>query len=226
MPACTAAASALRFVQAPFGTKSKKELSDAFVPVSKGHALEDWVGTYVDVFCPDYQTAERLPWDMNPASRRFIDLIDGQLCMSADHGDGNRWGRRFDPSKPGPVFTTTSQPAMRQTSLAVNVPPGAEIYADAAAGALTFNVTLGRAFGCSCLKWSTVYGGRGGKFLDQVVPPSQCDNFLVRVVGDDAVPRALYHEMSEHYERSSDKVGSMYALNTAHLAHGTMMKLP
>ena len=51
-------------------------------------------GTYIDMFSPDYKSAERLPWDMNPKSRRFVDLRDGELQISGDLGDGSRWGRR------------------------------------------------------------------------------------------------------------------------------------
>ena len=122
---------------------------------------------------------ERLPWDMTPTSRRFVDLLDGELQISGNLGDGSTWGRRFDQTKPGPVLTATDVPHTRLTNFACNVPPDAPVYEDAQNGALEFQVTLGHAYGRKCLKWGGLYLGAGGKFGSGGGPESDCDNFMV-----------------------------------------------
>ena len=144
-------------------TKSKRELVAAFKPAA-APTEADWVGCYVDMFSPDYKSAERLPWDMNPKSRRFVDLRDGELQISGDLGDGSRWGRRFDRKATSPVLTETETPALRMTNFIVNVPPDAPVFPDAQKGALEFKVTLGEVDGTKVLKWSSLYAGKGGSF--------------------------------------------------------------
>ena len=224
----TAAGAILSGIYGPFADKSKEEIAEAFQPVSKNHTLTDWTGTYVDIFSPDYKSIERQPWDMNEASRRFIDLSGGELRMSADFGDGANFGRRFDPTtSASPVFVQTSEAQRRQVNFLPTVPPDADVYADAVNGALVFNVTLGRAFGCSCLKWSAPHRGSGGKFGDQLVPPNDADNFFVRVTDASTVPTdTLYHEIPEHYDQASSQIGWSYGAGFSQLAHGTMTPKP
>ena len=133
------------------------------------------------MFSPDYKSAERLPWDMNPKSRRFVDLRDGELQISGDLGDGSRWGRRFDRKATSPVLTETETPALRMTNFIVNVPPDAPVFPDAQKGALEFKVTLGEVDGTKVLKWSSLYAGKGGSFGGYKCPKGDCDNFMVLV---------------------------------------------
>ena len=155
----------------------------AVTPVATA-ALVDWVGTYYDLFSPDYNTAERQPWDTAPSSRKFIDLHHGELQVSADLGEGTCWGRRFNPkASVNPVFIPSEDLSTCTTSFISMVPPDAPVYADAQAGALEFEVVMGEAFGCKCLCWSTLYRGKGGKYGEHVVPASACDNFWLGVSG-------------------------------------------
>ena len=219
----TAAAASLDGIWKAYATKSKEDIAAEFCSDWTTTTAEDWTGTYIDIFSPDYKSAERLPWDMNKDSRRHIDLRGGELQMSAHFGDGTGWGRRFDPAtSANPIFTATSQPHTRQVSFLPTVPPGADVYADAVNGALVFNVTRGKAFGCSCLKWSSVYQGAGGKFGQQVVPPSEADNFLVRVTDTPDDVHKLYQEIPEHYKKVSSTIGWCYGAGFAQSAHGTM----
>ena len=164
-----------------FVLKSKKELSEAFTPITEGVQPADWAGTYVDMFSPDYKSKERLPWDMNPKSRRFIDLRDSTLYVSGDLGDGSKWGKRFDSKAEGPIFLETSEPSKRLTNFICNVPPDAPVYADAKAGALQFTVTLGRIGDTKVIRWSSLYNGKGGRFGGFKCPKGDCDNFMVQV---------------------------------------------
>ena len=62
------------------GKKPNAEWLAAFTPWEGTATDEDWAGPLVDLFSPDYMTAERKPWDtpaLYPNSRRFIDLRDG-----------------------------------------------------------------------------------------------------------------------------------------------------
>ena len=57
------------------------------------------------------------------------------------------------------------------------MPKSAPIYADALAGALNFQLTMGEVDGKKALRWSGVYLGRGGTLGGKELPPSDCDNF-------------------------------------------------
>ena len=75
------------------GKKPNAEWLAAFTPWEGTATDEDWAGPLVDLFSPDYLTAERKPWDtpeLYPNSRRFIDLRDGELQVSEDLGDGSQ----------------------------------------------------------------------------------------------------------------------------------------
>mmetsp|Transcript_28216 Transcript_28216/g.51955 ORF Transcript_28216/g.51955 Transcript_28216/m.51955 type:complete len:553 (-) Transcript_28216:64-1722(-) len=149
--------------------KTKEEYAEAFVP-KESASPADWVGTWIDMFSPD---------DTNPASRRFVDFDaeSGTFQVSADTG-GEKWGRRFDTSTPvNPTLAATDVPHVRKTSFLSKIPEDAPIYADAKNGALEFTLVMGTAFGHKVLKWNGLYDGKGGKFGDNEVPPSDCDNF-------------------------------------------------
>mmetsp|Transcript_110939 Transcript_110939/g.324510 ORF Transcript_110939/g.324510 Transcript_110939/m.324510 type:complete len:160 (-) Transcript_110939:102-581(-) len=151
----------------PAQGRTKEDYAEAFQPLEDG-PLEAWCGEYIDLFSPD---------DKNPDSRRFIDLRDGELQVSADTG-GEQWGRRFHPEGlVNPVLAATDVPGVCKTSFLSKVPKDAPIYEDVLNGALDFTLTLGMAFGTKVIKWSGVYDGKGGKLGDETVPPSDCDNF-------------------------------------------------
>ena len=50
--------------------KTNAQWFAAFEPATGAVAAETWAGTLVDLFSPDYMSAERKPWDTNPKSRR------------------------------------------------------------------------------------------------------------------------------------------------------------
>ena len=75
----TAAAASLDGIWKAYATKSKEEIAAEFCSDWTTTTAEDWTGTYIDIFSPDYKSAERLPWDMNKDSRRHIDLRGGEL---------------------------------------------------------------------------------------------------------------------------------------------------
>ena len=63
-------------------------------------------------------------------SRRFIDLIDGNLSVSAATG-GEKWGRRFHPKgKVNPVLKATATPWERTTDFVSKVPDDADFMAE------------------------------------------------------------------------------------------------
>ena len=63
-------------------------------------------------------------------SRRFIDVIDGHLSVSADTG-GEKWGRRFDPEgKVNPVLQATATPWERTTDFVSKVPEDADFIGE------------------------------------------------------------------------------------------------
>mmetsp|Transcript_27977 Transcript_27977/g.63301 ORF Transcript_27977/g.63301 Transcript_27977/m.63301 type:complete len:157 (-) Transcript_27977:84-554(-) len=146
----------------------KEEMAASFVPVEGDVPPEDWCGELLDLFSPD---------DKNPDSRRFIDLIDGELSVSADTG-GEKWGRRFDPATPvNPTLAATDSPCQRKTNFASKVPKDAPVYPQVLDGALCFTLTMGRCGGKKVLKWNGLYDGKGGKFGENDAPASDCDNF-------------------------------------------------
>ena len=140
----------------------------------------------MDCFSPDYDTAERQPWEKETRSRRFVDDIEGALCISGDHGPGalGQWGRRFDPvSAVNPTLAPAADcdASTRVASYLSKVPADAPVRADAEAGALEFLVTLGTIEGVKALRWSTTYRGSGGKFGAHTFPPDEAENFWVYV---------------------------------------------
>jgi len=74
MSQCIAAAADTTQNTAP----SKEEMQADFKPTEGEISEEAWCGELKDLFSPD---------DKNPDSRRFIELIDGQLSVSA----GRHW---------------------------------------------------------------------------------------------------------------------------------------
>ena len=167
---------------------TREQMRASFVPAEgdTAAACEAWCGTLVDCFSPDYDTAERRPWEKETRSRRFVDDLEGTLCISGDHGPGalGRWGRRFDPAS---AVNPTLAPlagcgaSTRVASYLSKVPADAPVRADAEAGALEFLVTLGTIEGVKCLRWSTTYKGKGGKFGAHTFPPDEAENFWVYV---------------------------------------------
>lgn len=148
---------------------SKEEYAEAFVPM-ESCTFWDWPGTLIDLFSPD---------DANPNSRRFIDLDDasGELQVSADTGT-EKWGRRFDSTTSvNPVLAATANSNTRKTNFLSKIPTDAPIYAEAKAGALSFTLVLGTAFGKKVIKWNGLYDGKGGTFAGKEVSPCGCDNF-------------------------------------------------
>jgi len=161
---------------------SREEMKAEFVSMDeiKGSEAteEDWVGEFVDCFSPNYDTPERQPWDNNLQSRRWVDLVDGELRISGDYGTGTTWGRRFEPEKvDNPVLVGTG--ARRETNFISQMPADAPPRADAENGALEFIVTLGQIRGAKCLRWSTLYKGAGGKFAAITAPPDDGENYWV-----------------------------------------------
>jgi len=133
------------------GKKPNAEWLAAFTPWEGTATDEDWAGPLVDLFSPDYLTAERKPWDtpaLYPNSRRFIDLRDGKLEVSEDIGDGKPIGKRFDPaSTASPVLMAIDgEPNKKKMNFFCRIPEDAPPYEDAKAGALTFTVEIGKAF--------------------------------------------------------------------------------
>ena len=104
-------------------TFSRDDLARTFTPLATATEA-DWVGTFVDCFSPDYDTAERPPWDMHCWSRRYVDLNEGELQISGYHGTaGSEWGRRFDKTtEVNPVLAAGDGPAARVTSFLCKVP--------------------------------------------------------------------------------------------------------
>ena len=145
--------------------KSNAEWIAAFKEWEGPVTERTWEGTMVDLFSPDYMSAQRKPWDTNPKSRRFIDLRDGELQVSEDLGDGSQEGRRFDPTtSANPVLEAMASPTSRALSFITKVPETAPPYAEVQNGALNFTVVLGKAFGKKVLKINTLYNGTGGPF--------------------------------------------------------------
>ena len=102
--------------------------------------------------------------------------------MSADMGEGSTWGKRFDPTTDSnPIFVGDG--VSKIVDFAVLVPPENVKYEEAQKGALKFKVTLGKAFGIDCIKWSGPYLGQGGLVAGLQVGPTDSDNFLVKVEG-------------------------------------------
>ena len=173
-------------------TFSRDDLARTFTPLATATEA-DWVGTFVDCFSPDYDTAERPPWAMHCWSHRYVDLNEGELQISGYHGTaGSEWGRRFDKTTDvNPVLAAGDGPAARVTSFLCKVPADAPVRADAEAGALEFVVTLGtvahKSTRTKCLRWSTVYKGAGGKFGAFEFPPQADENFWVMVEGAEEV---------------------------------------
>ena len=165
---------------------SKTEMSYAWR--GGGGEAKDWEGTYVDVFSPDYNKEERTPWDTNPNSRRFVDMIGEKLCISGDHATGQadaRWGKRFLSTSQSPVLVPSDETGGKCTvSFLCKVPEDAPIYADAKNGAFEFIVELGVIHGRKTLKWSTIYQGKGGKIGANEFPADDAaENFWVCVDG-------------------------------------------
>ena len=159
--------------------KTNAEWLTEFEPWAGALSEKQWTGTLVDLFSPDYMTADRLPWDTNPQSRRFIDLREGELQVSEDLGDGSRAGRRFFANTTAnPVLEVMAAPNARSLSFISKVPPEAPPYADAQAGALNFTAVMGRAFGRRVLKLNTLYNGTGGPFVGFVAPPDEYNFWL------------------------------------------------
>jgi hypothetical protein len=143
----------------------------SFVPREGEVAEADWLGELVDLFSPD---------DTNPDSRRYVDLIDGALSVSAKTGD-EEWGRKFHPEGAvNPTLEATDKQCERKTKFDSKIPADAPeaIKAEVAAGALTFTLVMGTALGKKVLKWNGLYDGKGGYFTPAGdVPASDCDNF-------------------------------------------------
>lgn len=155
---------------------SKKASCESFTPLSEGEcATANWPGTLHDLFSPD---------DKCPHSLRYIDARDSQLEVSANGtgaGCSSSWGRRFHPaSSVNPTIEELPRfrACHRGVSFLTKVSPDDPLYPLAAAGALNFTLTLGRACGRKVLRWNGVYNGKGGEFPPgQQAPPSACDNF-------------------------------------------------
>jgi len=159
--------------------KTYAEWLGAFKPCEGQVSEQDWTGLLVDLFSPDYFSAERKPWDKNPNSRRFIDLRDGELQISEDLGDGSRSGRRFDPTTmANPILVSTDQPNARHISFLCKFTPGGKAYKDAQAGAFEFTGVLGTAFGEKVMKINTVYNGKGGPIEGFEAPPDEFNFWL------------------------------------------------
>lgn len=154
-------------VTAEQASKTKEEYAAAFERLEETKEA-DWCGVYADMFSPD---------DKNPDSRRFVDLTDGKLQVSADTGS-EKWGRRFDPTtEVNPTLAVTDVGSVRKTSFKSKVPKDAPVWPQVEAGALNFTLTLGTAFGERVIKWNGLYDGKGGEFGGNMAPPTDCDNF-------------------------------------------------
>jgi len=166
----------------PGVTLTRAEMVAEFTPMAAVADEAAWTGTLVDCFSPNYDTSERKPWEKNAWSRRFVENIGDELCISGDYGD-KQWGRRFDATTDAYPTLTTPDPksATRTTSFLCQVPPDAPARADAENGALEFVVTLGTIRGTKALRWSTTYKGAGGKFGEQTFPPDDGENIWVYV---------------------------------------------
>lgn len=185
-----------------FRSQTKAAIAAAFVPLASS-TPEDFVGVYVDMFSPDYHTKEMPPWDVNPDSRRYVDLIGGKLQVSAFVGsngyDAYHWGRRFVPGKLGPELAPAGYGwSTTTTDFICNVPEDAPIYADARNGALVFNVTVGTAFGCKCLRWGGLYADKGGKFGAIEVPGAVADNFMLALTDSAAIGGVAFEALDDN----------------------------
>ena len=162
--------------------KPSSEWVSAFVPWEGTSTDADWAGALVDLYSPDYMSAERKPWDTNPRSRRFVDLNGGELQVSEDTADGYQSGRRFFPdTAANPTLKPIAGvPNARSMSFKSKIPPDAPPYKDAQNGALDFTGELGTAFGRKVIKLNTLYNGKGGPFVGFVAPPGEY-NFWVYV---------------------------------------------
>jgi len=151
---------------------TKESMQACFVATEGEVSEADWCGELKDLFSPD---------DKNPDSRRFIDVIDGALSISADTG-GEKWGRKFEPEGTvNPVLAATDSLHKRVTNFETKIPADAPdtVKAEVAAGALSFTVTMGTCDGKKVLMWPGLYDGKGGSFTPAGgdVPASACDNF-------------------------------------------------
>jgi len=151
---------------------SKDEMKNGFVPMSGEIAQTEWVGALRDLFSPD---------DKNPDSRRYVDIIDGVLSISADTGS-EKWGKKFNPNESvNPVLAETGIKNARLTNFESKVPNEApeEFKEQVKNGALAFTVTMGKFNDKRVLKWNGPYNGKGGPFFPAGgdLPASDCDNF-------------------------------------------------
>mmetsp|Transcript_9047 Transcript_9047/g.17038 ORF Transcript_9047/g.17038 Transcript_9047/m.17038 type:complete len:161 (-) Transcript_9047:79-561(-) len=151
---------------------TKEEMMADFKPTEGEISDADWCGSLKDLFSPD---------DKNPDSRRFIDMIDGNMSVSADTG-GEQWGKKFNPEGTvNPTLTATDVPNARKTNFASKIPADApeELKKQVAEGALTFTLVMGTSMGKKVLKFNGLYDGKGGPFLPAGgdVPATDCDNF-------------------------------------------------
>eukprot|EP00939_MAST-03C_sp_MAST-3C-sp1_P004396 g4396.t1 len=156
----------------------KKAYADCFVP-AKGEecADENWTGTLVDTFSPDFSGDKmRKPWDPELRGRRYINIDEeGTLRISGTDGNGDQWGLRFDKTTTAsPVITKCEGGSVRKCSFRCKAPENI----DAKAGALEFIVELGTVFGNQkCIRWTTLYEGKGGAFGEFTHPPNDAENF-------------------------------------------------
>jgi hypothetical protein len=161
---------------------SKEEMAAKFVEWESTASVCDWCGELKDLFSPD---------DTNPDSRRFIDLIGQEVCISGDTC-GEKWGRKFDPeSAVSPTLSYGDREALgaafktcvMHTNFASKVPRDAPqaVQDEVFAGALAFTVVLGSVDGKKVLKWNGLYDGKGGHFTPAGcdVTASECDSFWV-----------------------------------------------
>jgi len=154
---------------------------------------QDWAGAWKDLFSPD---------DPCPYSMRYVDYTaydsgaTQALHVSASDTDADcnsTWGRKYDVSSSvDPVIQlSTLNPCMANVSFASKVPAGSRAAELAAAGALDFDLTLGRQSGAaahSTIQWGGMYHGAGGTWVspapngdDFQVPAVSCDNMWQRV---------------------------------------------
>lgn len=154
----------------------KDAYAKSFVPAKEPVGDKEWTGTLIDTFSPDFFDPKRKPWDPERKGRRFIDIGEnGDICISGSDGDGSQWGRRFDKTTSVNPTISKGTSSDRKCSFLSKAPEDT----DAKAGALNFIVELGTVLDGSikCIRWTTLYEGKGGTFKGVVHPPSQAENF-------------------------------------------------
>jgi len=149
-----------------FDTSAKA--CDAFKPVSNCEGA--WQGAYFDAYSPEGSC---------PQGHRYIMMKNGQLTMQHT-GCHTIDGYNATTSIPLSAIGQDTIGCQAAVSFKNAYPASSQMYDLAQKGAFNFTLTLGMLGGAKVVRWSGLYNGAGGDWMNGVQAPAKsCDNMWV-----------------------------------------------